>query len=234
MKRNLLLVICFINCFFALAQEKTVVLTFDDAIASHYTVAAPLLKSYGFGATFYVCEFPPDFSDSSKYLNWRQIQELSSMGFEIGNHTWHHTVVTNVNTDTLEKEIAYIEDKCLALGIPKPVNFAYPGCYFSEAAVTLLKKRGYLSARTCEGKAYEPGKDDPFYLPAYGIAGTDTTIFYNALKNQKENEIIVFLFHGVPDNAHAWVNTSEALFRRYMAYLYNKGYKVLALNNVVK
>jgi peptidoglycan/xylan/chitin deacetylase (PgdA/CDA1 family) len=233
MKYTLLLIACF-SCIFSLAQKKTVVLTFDDAIASHYTVAGPLLKSYGFGATFYVSEFPPDFSDSSKYLNWRQISDLSKMGFEIGNHTWHHTVVTNADTATLEKEIAYIEDKCVELGIPKPVNFAYPGYDVSEASVTLLKKRGYRSARTCEGKAHEPGKDDPFYLPAYGIAGNDTTTFYNALKNQKGNEIIIFLFHGVPDNAYSRVNTPEDIFRRYMAYLYHKGYKVLALKEVVK
>jgi hypothetical protein len=31
------------------------VLTFDDAPASHATVAAPLLKQYGFGATLFVC-----------------------------------------------------------------------------------------------------------------------------------------------------------------------------------
>ena len=234
MKISLLWIACFSSSFFALAQEKTVVLTFDDASASHYTVAGPLLKNYGFGATFYVCEFPPDFPDSSKYLNWRQIKELSNMGFEIGNHTWHHTVVTTIDTATLEKEIAYIEDKCLESGIPRPVNFAYPGCDVSEAAVALLRKRGYLSARTCVGKAYERDKDDPFHLPAYGIAGTDTSTFYNALEGQKENEIIVFLFHGVPDNAHSWVNTPEEIFRRYMAYLYNKGYKVLALKDVVK
>jgi peptidoglycan/xylan/chitin deacetylase (PgdA/CDA1 family) len=32
--------------------DKLVVLTFDDASKSHVTVAAPLLKKHGFGATF--------------------------------------------------------------------------------------------------------------------------------------------------------------------------------------
>ena len=30
--------------------DKLIVLTFDDSVASHYTVARPLLKRYGFGA----------------------------------------------------------------------------------------------------------------------------------------------------------------------------------------
>ena len=37
--------------------DKLIVLTFDDAPASHYTVVAPVLKQMGFGGTIYVCDF---------------------------------------------------------------------------------------------------------------------------------------------------------------------------------
>lgn len=37
--------------------EKLVVLTFDDGCASHATIVAPILKSLGFGGSFYVCDF---------------------------------------------------------------------------------------------------------------------------------------------------------------------------------
>ena len=50
--------------------DKLVVLTFDDASKSHYTVARPLLKKYGFGATFLVTEgfdFPTNKRD---YMTW--------------------------------------------------------------------------------------------------------------------------------------------------------------------
>ncbi len=36
--------------------DKLVVLTFDDGCKSQATFVAPLLKSYGFGATFYITE----------------------------------------------------------------------------------------------------------------------------------------------------------------------------------
>jgi len=52
----------------ARVPDKVVALTFDDASASHATFVAPLLKKFGFGATFFVCEFPPDFEDKSKYM----------------------------------------------------------------------------------------------------------------------------------------------------------------------
>ena len=36
------------------AGDRVVVLTFDDAVKSHRTFVAPLLKELGFGATFFV------------------------------------------------------------------------------------------------------------------------------------------------------------------------------------
>ncbi len=37
-------------------SEKTVILAFDDSVASHATVAAPILKRLGVGASFYICD----------------------------------------------------------------------------------------------------------------------------------------------------------------------------------
>ena len=75
-------IILFLFCTSAFAEgllpvpEKTVVLTFDDGVLSHSTVVAPLLKKYGFPATFFVCEFQPDFDDKSKYMSWEQMAQL--------------------------------------------------------------------------------------------------------------------------------------------------------------
>ena len=45
--------------------DKLIVLTFDDAPASHATVVAPILKELGFGGTMYVCDF-----DSCRTKTW--------------------------------------------------------------------------------------------------------------------------------------------------------------------
>ena len=65
MKPFLSLIVTYLIVFNSFAQilkgpipEKLVVLTFDDAPASQYDIVAPLLQEYGFGATFFVCEFP--------------------------------------------------------------------------------------------------------------------------------------------------------------------------------
>src|SRR5215471_9237763 len=80
--------------------DKLVVLTFDDASKSHFTVARPLLKKYGFGATFFITEGFDFRTNKRDYLNWDEIAQLHSDGFEIGNHTLDHKAVT---VDTLHQ-----------------------------------------------------------------------------------------------------------------------------------
>ena len=87
--------------------NKLLVLTFDDAPASQYAVVAPLLKEYGFGATFFVCEFPPNYKDSTLYMNWRQIKALDKMGFEVANHTHTHANVSKLSQSQFNAELEY-------------------------------------------------------------------------------------------------------------------------------
>src|SRR5260370_29906316 len=85
--------------------DKLVVLTFDDASKSHFTVARPLLKKHGFGATFFVTEgfdFPTNKRD---YMTWEEIAALHKDGFEIGNHTRDHKAVT---ADSLRDIVAQV------------------------------------------------------------------------------------------------------------------------------
>ena len=71
---------------------KTIVLTFDDAVRSQLTIVAPVLKRFGFGATFFVCRFSDEWraQHSEHLMGLEELRELQRQGFEIGNHTWSH------------------------------------------------------------------------------------------------------------------------------------------------
>jgi peptidoglycan/xylan/chitin deacetylase (PgdA/CDA1 family) len=56
--------------------DKLVVLTFDDASKSHATIAAPLLKKYKFGATFFVTEGFDMTTNKRDYMTWDEIAQL--------------------------------------------------------------------------------------------------------------------------------------------------------------
>jgi peptidoglycan/xylan/chitin deacetylase (PgdA/CDA1 family) len=213
--------------------DKLVVLTFDDAVLSHATYVGPLLKKYGFGATFFVCEFvTPPFSDKIKYMSWEQIAALSKMGFEIGNHTQNHTHVNKMDSLHFIAELRYIENKCAEYHIPKPVSFAYPGYDTSPKVLSVLKAAGYRFARAGYDRAYDPQTDNPYLIPGFTTSATNKKIIMDAFELAKDGKIVVLTIHGVPDDAHVWVNTPPELFEEYMKYLKENHYKVVALRDL--
>jgi len=230
----------------ARVPDKVVVLTFDDSSASHHAVARPLLKSYGFGATFFITEgftFPTNKRD---YLTWGQIAELHRDGFEIGNHTRDHLGITEKTLPRLAEQLALITERCIENGIPAPVSFAWPGNKFHVAALPALQRAGIRFARRGGepevpyaqggGFAYEPADDHPLLIPTTGDARPDWTLadFKRAVAKGGPGRMVVLQFHGVPDGEHPWVNTPRERFEEYMAWLYREGYQVIALRDVAR
>ncbi|HJS01058.1 MAG TPA: polysaccharide deacetylase family protein [Flavobacterium sp.] len=214
--------------------DKLVVLTFDDAPASHYTIVAPLLKKHGFKATFFVCEFPPNFRDNSKYMNWSQIKKLDKMGFEIANHTQSHAHVNKLSKEKFIQQLQYIENKCDSLKIKKPQSFAYPGYDYSLNSIATLQEQGYILARAGGSRAYNPVEDNSFLIPSWATNETNKEQIIAAFQEAKDGKIVILTIHGVPDIEHPWVNTPPELFKEYLDYLSNNHYKVIALKDLNK
>jgi peptidoglycan/xylan/chitin deacetylase (PgdA/CDA1 family) len=215
--------------------DKLVVLTFDDAVRSHYTTVAPLLERYGFGATFFVTEFPqPPFSDTTLYMTWAQIGELNRRGFEVANHTWKHTHVTRMDRARFVEELRYIEEKLRSLGASHPVSFAYPAYVYNADAVRTLRERGYTFARTGGDRAYDPLHDDPMLVPSWTTRENNRDTILRALGEARDGRIVVLTIHGVPDTAHPWVTIAVAMFEDYLRVLRDGGYRVVALRDVAR
>ncbi|MEO6457300.1 MAG: polysaccharide deacetylase family protein, partial [Chloroflexia bacterium] len=84
--------------------EKPVMLSFDDNDVNQYTNAVPLLKKYGFNATFFIMTVT---IDQENYMTAEQLKELDQDGFDIQPHTWDHHMVTQYETeDDWELQIA--------------------------------------------------------------------------------------------------------------------------------
>jgi len=224
--------------------DKLVVLTFDDSVASHHRVVRPLLKSLGFGATFFISEGFSFRTNKTDYMTWEQIAELHRDGFEIGNHTRDHLSVAPQNVSLLPEQLGAINDRCAQYGIPKPTSFAYPGNGIHTNALPFLHNLGIQFARRGgapefpyddgNGFAYEPGKDHPLLIPSAGDARPKWTLdnLKRAVNQARDGKIAVLQFHGAPDNEHPWVNTPEEQFRDYMRYLHQNGFKVIALRDL--
>jgi len=212
--------------------DNLVVLSFDDATLSQYTVVAPLLKKFGFGATFFVCEFPSTFKDSAIYMNWQQIKELDRMGFEVANHTRNHAAVGKLTREKFLEELEYIEDKCDSLQIEKPTNFAYPGYNLSLGAIEILREKGYRFARAGGWRAYDPLTDHPLLVPSWATNANNKTQIMESFNEAKNGKIVVLTIHGVPDVEHPWVHTPPELFEEYLQYLSDHHFKVISINDL--
>jgi peptidoglycan-N-acetylglucosamine deacetylase len=214
--------------------DRLVVLTFDDATGSQYSVVAPLLKEYGFDATFFVCEFPPNFSDTTKYMNWRQIQKLDQMGFEIANHTRNHPSIAKLPEKEIIEQLNYIERKCDSMKIARPVTFAYPGYSLSLPVIKVLQKKDYQFARAGGARAYDPMTDHPLLIPSWAMNSTNKQEIMKAFGEAHDGKIVVLTIHGVPEMEHPWVNTTPELFKEYLQYLSENHFKVIALRDLGK
>ena len=223
--------------------DKVVVLTFDDSVKSHFTVVRPILKKYGFGATFFITagfDFPTNKID---YMTWEEIARLHDDGFEIGNHTRNHRAL---KPDNARGQITWINERLAAYGVPKPVSFAYPGNRWLVDTLPILKELGFKFARRGGepeipyeqggGFGYEPGLDHPLLIPSAGDGRPDWSLddFKAAVSKAQFGRIAVLQFHGVPDRAHPWVNSPVKRFREYMQYLAENDFTVIALRDLEK
>jgi len=209
--------------------QRTVILTFDDAVPSQLEIAVPILQKYGFGATFFPTRFRDTFLDEfpGQLLTFEELAVLHRMGFEIGNHTWHHVNMDQTEDAVNEEELIRLNRALLDAGIPMPTSFAYPGGFCKEERqAALLNRLAFTCARTTERRAWNPDKDDRFHVPACCMVDENTADFEANVEMAQPGSPVVLVYHGVPDIAHPWCNISPENFARQMEYLHQHGFQV--------
>jgi peptidoglycan/xylan/chitin deacetylase (PgdA/CDA1 family) len=225
--------------------DKTVVLTLDDAVKSQIEFVAPLLEQMGFSATFFISHAWMD--DKEHFLSWEDVADLHRRGFEIGNHTWTHAALDKPEQGAkLGAELQMIDDALARAGVPKPICFAWPGDNFGPEAIEQLQLHGIRLARrgmqpevpygeVLVGPLLDFAKNSPLLIPTTGDAYPDWTLdhFKKVVAGAKDGKVVVLQFHGVPDIVHPWVNTPPEMFRQYMLYLKQNGYRVIAMRDLL-
>lgn len=214
--------------------EHLVYLTFDDATKNHLSFVAPLLQKYNFGATFFICRFTDEWRSqhNENLLTGEEILKLHKMGFAIGNHTWSHPALTNLDYDQITEEISTLNNFLTENGIPTPNTFAYPGGPFSEKAAEILPHYQIFNARTTEND-YITKDTQPLRIPSWPMQGDCFNHFKEVVDATRPGKAVCILFHGVPDIVHPWVNTTPEVFTQCMEYLasINATVKQLTINN---
>jgi peptidoglycan/xylan/chitin deacetylase (PgdA/CDA1 family) len=179
-----------VHAFFrgeAALPQRAVVITIDDGYRSAYDIAFPILKKYGFPATFFVYS---DFLGSREGLGRGQIKEMTSSGLvEIQPHSKSHLSLTRRLAD--ESDEAYqarVEDELKTPGqqlkkaFRSPLHtYAYPFGDANEYLISRLRVNGYIAGVTVKAGG-NPAFANPFKLRRTMIYGDrDMAAFVKSL-----------------------------------------------------
>ena len=234
-------------------KQKVVILTFDDGYKNQYSNAKPILDKYGFKATFsIVCNY---VGNGDNRMTWEEIKSLQQEGHDIASHTMNHDDLSKVPAQTVEYEVAQSKQCLLDQGI-NPKSFAYPFNGGSDDPTVLnIVASHYDLART----ATDPlaflscGDDSNCTTNKYSIMGwshdsekknnayNDQQMlgrFVQVVNSQNEyntngvNAVPILIWHKI-DNTNVEYSTSVDLFEAEMKYLYDNGFTVLTMADLV-
>jgi peptidoglycan/xylan/chitin deacetylase (PgdA/CDA1 family) len=120
--------------------------TFDDTDEDQFTVAAPELKKYGFKGVYFIMTVSIGRKGKVKYMDSKQIKQLSDEGNVIGSHTYDHKNVKKYVAEDWVTQIDKPTKRLEEITGKKIEYFAYPFGLWNEQAIPELKKRGFKAA----------------------------------------------------------------------------------------
>jgi peptidoglycan/xylan/chitin deacetylase (PgdA/CDA1 family) len=155
-------------------RAAAVSFTFDDNMRNQYELAVPMLERYGFCGTFFVIAgLTPDTDEEAAKklagdhgsISWQRLKEMAGRGHEIGNHSWSHPNLRELDGTKLDEEVnkAYrrIAEK---IGTP-PLTFCYPGNSWDNRVLEVVV-RNHVAARDrlvpYGGKTFTTAKANAF------------------------------------------------------------------------
>ena len=105
------------------------VITFDDAARSQYTLGLPLFQTKGIAVTCYVMK--SRYVDDAQYMQSSELLAMHNAGMDIQNHTYDHLYGTpnilDLNEIEYLEQIQLLSDKLVTEGITAPKHGSYPG-----------------------------------------------------------------------------------------------------------
>lgn len=137
---------------------RTVVITFDDGRENQYRHAFPVLKRYGFTATFF--PFTHAMNRNPRYLTWEQLREMQRAGMTIGSHAHLHPRMDKITDPAIMKRETAGSREILQQRLESGAEFfAYPFGAMSAQAEEALRAAGFRAARSFSGGGWNSARD---------------------------------------------------------------------------
>jgi peptidoglycan/xylan/chitin deacetylase (PgdA/CDA1 family) len=154
-------------------RDRTLAITFDDAMSSVVELAKPILDEFDMPATVFV---PTDYPGTGRLMgwdgfdgwlgtqhehelrcmDWDQLRGLASAGWEIGSHTCSHPRLTQLDDAALERELVSSREVCEQQMGTACRSFAYPYSDEDDRVVEATRRAGYALAVTVALRYVQP------------------------------------------------------------------------------
>lgn len=122
------------------ANGNYVVITFDDGLAGNYRHALPILKKYGFKATFFVAV---GAISSDRFMNWTELRELVKNGMSVQSHTVSHRPLATLNDDEIHNELSESKREIEQRLNTSVSAISFPHGSYNRNIVNIAKHVGY-------------------------------------------------------------------------------------------
>lgn len=184
--------------------EKLAILSFDDGYMTMYNLAFPILKEYGYKATFFLVTSlvanPSDNLDGygkPYFLRWKEVKAMAAYRqpvtemrlFTMGSHTVDHPFLQNrassfptrkaylqwLNKELNQSKAAIERNVGAASNGAMFLALPYGNGYGNADIITTAKRFGYKGIRTSEWGSFNPYTIDNFMLKSLPVLG-DTDI----------------------------------------------------------
>ncbi|HEY7095800.1 MAG TPA: polysaccharide deacetylase family protein [Terriglobales bacterium] len=150
--------------------KRGVTITFDDGCETDVLAAAPLLRDYGFSATFYITT---GYVGTTGYLTRDQVRALAGSNCEIGCHSFTHPYLPDLRDADMLREIAGAKEALQQICGKSVDHFSCPGGRWSPKVAEMARESGYRSVATSRaGKNFTT--TNPFHLARVAVM-RDTT-----------------------------------------------------------
>ncbi len=146
--------------------SRTFVITIDDGHVDGFTKAFPILREYGFVATYFVVLAR---IHSPLFLSAADLVALARAGMEIADHTMDHRDVARLHGAALAYQIGAAAEAIRTITGRGPTSFAYPSGEWSLAAVGAIQSAGMGVAVTTKEGVLETWQDR-FLMPRLRVS----------------------------------------------------------------
>ncbi len=122
--------------------QPSVCITFDDGCETDLIAAAPILREFGFNATFYLTA---GFLGTPSYLSASQVRDLDAQGFQIGCHSMTHLYLSDLTEPELHREVVDAKLQIENIVGHAIEHFSCPGGRYNERVLQMARDAGFAT-----------------------------------------------------------------------------------------